>query len=712
MTLSTVAAGLVMAFVQAVAPAPDMTGWEWSSGRVVIPAEANTPRPGPLSWDGYEYCIEPLERLWYDDPCKRVTVQAAGQTGKSNIGVVHVARTIVVAPRPMGLAVPSGPKASSFNSKKLQPVIDKTPELNERVVPPKSRDARASTTTQKNYPGGSLTIFSAGSVNDLQSESFGFVWITESPNFLEDIGGRGSPLTQIRVRMDGWEVVGTKELHESTPGEEGSCPVSADYDAGDQRQLYLPCPHCGAATRIEWEDFVVPEDRAEEPHVVPPCCGDIHGAVIRERDMPAMKRAILWSLLAELGRPHEPGYAPCAGYLPTFPSKDPTNPPPPRFVPKAEFATWRARPFEGREPSYHFWQIVSPQKTWRGIAQDWRDAKGKPAEESAFRQQKLGLPTEAAMKAPGHTDLLNSAVKFKLRRGEVPIGTCWISCSADIQGDRIEWAVHAHGPNFRARIDRGVIEHDPLGIEAWGELRKVLARRYEGPHVRPLGIDAFGVDSGGVDGVTPRVYEFVRGRDNCYAIKGASTALPLPTDVKRIRGKDTRGRTIKVTLLLVDGYVFKKFTAYSLNLLVKSAALEAGDDGRPPVLPGAVLFEDDATEEDFRQITAESFRRPVGAKPGQRGEWVNVNRRPNEQLDLDVYAQALAYQKGVLRWDQARWDQEFLARGRPPGEPEKPPLLALAEAPPAANETTVGMPSAELARNPGADGVRKWFKRS
>ncbi|MBS0332830.1 MAG: phage terminase large subunit family protein, partial [Proteobacteria bacterium] len=466
---------------------------------------------------------EPLERLRYDDPSRRVIIMAAAQTGKSNIGVVWCAWTICVAPRPMGLAVPSGPKAAAFNSKKLQPVIDKTPDLAARVVPQKSRDDRASTTRQKNYPGGSLTLFSAGSINDLQSESFGAVWITESPNFLENIGGRGSPLTQIRSRMDAFEVVGHKELHESTPGEEGSCPVSGDFDGGDRRELYLPCPHCSCSTRIDWEDFVVPDDKAEEPYVVAACCG----SVIRERELPAMKHQVLVALLIEEGRWNNPDDVPVAGYLATFPSKDPANPAPPRFVEKADFARWRTRPTEGREPSYHFWQVLSPQKTWRGIAQDWREARGNPAEEAAFRQQKLGLPTEAAMKAPDHGDLLAAAHAFKQRRGEVPIGTCWLTGSADVQGDRIEWRVTAHGPSFRARIDRGMIEKDPLSIEAWADLSKVLQRRYEGPQVRALGLDAFGVDSGGVEGVTPRVYEFVRNRPNCYAIKGASGVPPL-----------------------------------------------------------------------------------------------------------------------------------------------------------------------------------------
>ncbi len=634
--LGPTGASLLLILARAVAPDEDDTSIAaWAEGNLVIPAEANTSRPGPLSWDGFEYCLEPLEKLHFDDPCVRVIICASAQSAKSNIGVVWVAWIIVKRPRPIGLGVPSGPKAQSFNSKKLQPVIDKTPELRARVVPPSSRDERASTTRQKNYPGGSLTIFSAGSVNDLQSESFGALWLTETPNFLADIGGRGSPIVQARGRMDGWEAVGTKELHESTPGEEGACPVSAELAAGDHRLWYMPCPHCGDFGVWEWEDFVVPADASEEPHVVQPCCGSI----VYERDLPAMRRQGV--------------------FLPTFPSKDPANPAPAKVVAPNAVPRFRARHTEGRNPSYRWWQILSPLKTWRGLAQDWRDAKGKPAEEAAFRQQKLALPTETAAKPPDHAALAEASAKFAHRRGLLPPGTCYLTGAADVQGDRIEWATYAHGPRTMARIDRGVIEHDPLGLEAWSELAKVTQRRWEGPHTRPLGMDAFAVDSGGVDGVTPRVYEFTRGRPNVYALKGASGALEsgLPAEFKRIKGKDTRDRAITVELLRVDGYMIKRFIVYGLQALARSAEAGAAQQG-------ALFFEDDASTEDFLQLTAEVFKRPVDAKPGKRGVWERVESRANEQLDLAVYNWALAYQKRLHTWDDARWAEEFAKRAR------------------------------------------------
>lgn len=685
------AAALFAALALAVAPQPKEPLHVFAEGRIHIPAEANTSRPGPLSWDGVEYCIEPLEKLNFDDPQPRVPIMAAGQTGKSNIGVVWVSWIIERAPRPIGLGLPSRPKAQAFNSKKLQPVIDKTESLRALVVPEGTRKGRASTTIQKNYPGGSLTMFSAASVNDLQSESFGALWLTETPNFKAEVGSRGSPMTQARVRMDAWEAAGTKELHESTPGEEGECPISADFLAGDQREIYLPCPHCDHSFRIDWEDFVVPPNATEEPYVIPPCCGPTDGAIILERDMPALKRVIRQRWTAEFTLTPET-FAQitddlAAGYLPTFKSEDPTNPAPPRFVPKADFTKWRGRPTEGRLASYHFWQILSPFKTWKGIAQDWRDAEGNPAEEAAFRQQKLGLPTMTGVRPPDQEILNEAAKKIGVIPGQIPPGTCWISGQADIQGDRIEWAAYAHGPTFMARFDRGVIAKDPLTVDAWAELARIVGRRYEGPHVRPLGFDAFGVDSGGVEGVAPRVYEFTRGRANVYAIKGSSDKIAsgTPTELKKHKGKDTQDRTIIVDLLRVDGYVIKRYVALGLRQFVASAEI-----GTPQ--PGAIFFEDDASEEDFKQLTAEVFKRAVDAKPGVRGEWVQTHA--NEQLDLAVYAWALAYQKRVHTWDAARWEQEFTRRARIDAPQERPLEAIWAQ--------VQQVPKAETAPNPGA----------
>src|SRR5262249_48465583 len=109
-------------------------------------------------------------------------------------------------------------------------------------------------------------------------------------------------------------------------------------------------------------------------------------------------------------------------------------------------------------------------------------------------------------------------------------------------------------------------------------------------------------------------------------------------------------------------------------------------------------FEEDVTEQDFEQLTAERFVRSVGARQGERGTWEQTG--PNEQLDLAYYAWGLAYQKRLHTWDAAKWELLAAARARTDDAPG-PPLLALAAAP------AVEIPQVELPSNPGTK--RSWF---
>ena len=678
--MTAAGAALVSAFVAAILPPEPLTIAEWAERNIVIPAEASTSLPGPLSWHGFEYCIEPLNRLHFDDTCSHVTLMWAAQSGKSNNGVAWVNWIIANRPRPVGIALPSIQKVRSFNSKKLQPVLDATPLVADKVAPVATRDERGSRTDFKAFPGGSLEIFPASSPNALQMESYGAVWMTETPNYPADVGGRGSPIVQIRARLSGWDAAGTKTLHESTPGEQGSCPVTEDYLAGDQRQFYVPCPHCGDMFRIEAPDFVFKLRPGESPHVIPPCCG----ALIEERHREPMKAAIGGE-----------------GWVATFESTRIENPAPPRCYPRADHAKWRARDVEGRQPSYYLWQVYSPLKTWATLADEFAGSDKDAAARAAFRQQVLGLASDPAAAVPEHALILRTAAALGVARGVVPSWAAVVVGAADIQGDRIEWAAYAIGPRMWARIDRGVIEHDPLTAPAWAALAEIVGRTYEGPHLAPVGFAAFFVDSGGKDGVTPQVYNFTRARGtragagNVRSIKGSSREHPAGQSVLERPLKVTlpSGKKVRHHIVFIDGYVVKRQIYGALSAFVAGA--EAGE-----LKDGALVLERDASEEDAQQITAERLVLPKTARPGVRGVWEHRYPR-NEQLDLAVYAWSAAQWRGVWAWDQARWEQEFLAHARPAGGAPAAPLEKIWNKPAA--------PEAQVAGAPPASGARSKF---
>lgn len=672
------AAVLATAFMAAFAPPEPLTIAEWGERNVVIPAEAATSLPGPLSWVGFEYCIEPLNRLHFDDSCSRVTLMWAAQCGKSNIGIVWTCWIIDQRPRPLGIALPGLSKVRQLNTEKLQPVLDATSCVADKVAPVSTRDERGSTTSYKAFPGGSAELFAASSPIALQMKSYGALWMTETPGFLAAVGGRGAPIPQARSRMDGWEAVGTKELHESTPGEQGSCPVTEDYLAGDQRHFYLPCPHCDSAFRLEVQDFVFKPPSGVAPYAVAPCCG----GVIEERHREPMK--------ALMG---------ADGWIATFESTRTTNPAPPRHFPMTEFARWRTRDTEGRQPSYYLWQVYSQLKTWAGLALDFA-ASEKDAEAAAtFRQQKLGLASDPAAAVPEHALLVKTAGAIGVERGIVPRWAAVVIGTADIQGDRIEWAAYAIGPKNWARIDRGVVEHDPLTREAWDGLAAVVGRTYEGPHLAPVGFDAFFVDSGGKDGVAPQVYNFTRARGtragsgNVRSIKGSSREhLPGQAVLERpLKVTLPNGKKVRHHIVWIDGYVVKRQIYGALSKFVGSA--ENGD-----LLEGALVLERDTSEEDAQQITAERLVLPKTSRPGVRGVWETRYPR-NEQLDMAVYAWAAAQWRGIWSWDAARWEQEFLAKAKPAGAPATAPMEQIWNKPPPP-VAQVAPPSGAAAKGP------------
>jgi hypothetical protein len=127
------AAALLMALATAITPPPELRISEWAEGRLDIPGETGTDRPGPLSWEGFEYAIEPLDRHHQDDPCRDVVFRGSAQIAKTTIGVIDDPVLLGEVPRPWGVALPSTDEVLKYNRSKWQPIVDATPELRRKV---------------------------------------------------------------------------------------------------------------------------------------------------------------------------------------------------------------------------------------------------------------------------------------------------------------------------------------------------------------------------------------------------------------------------------------------------------------------------------------------------------------------------------------------------------------------------------------------------
>lgn len=697
------AATLVLAMAAAVTPAPDQTISAWAEGRINIPGETGTTREGELSWDGFEYLIEPLDRLHPDDPARTVTFVGSAQIAKTTVGVIATLYYSTVIARPWGVALPSGDEALKYNRTKWQPLVDATPELRRKIRAVTSRDEQGSTNTYKRFPGGYGQFFGTTSAKPLQMVTFCLVVKEETPNWSLSVGDRGDPHKQIEVRQLQWELAGAKTFHNSTPGlvsrsEEGTgeatgCPVTADFRAGDQRRLYLPCPHCahlpgGVLIRLDREAMLGVE-KGETPHFCCPSCG----GVIEHRHKRGMVAAC---------RPdRQPANGVRGGWIPCFPSEDPTNPAPGSFIPAGEYEAWRARPLEGRQPSYHAWQVVSDAVDWTYIAKQIQEADDEEAK-IALHQQIFGEAYEVTVQQ-ADVDKLLERRDNRLTKGVVPSGYEIVTVAVDLNGDWAQWTAYAWGPEAEhVMVDKGRIDGGPSEPQIWAELAELERRRWPHEDGGFVTTEVQGVDSGYG---TYHVYAFCSSHAKSKALDGAKGWGLTP--LRRSTGKPQKlegpeGRVVTCRTWRVGTWDLKR-TLMNEAIPLSLEGEKGARAPRRPHWPGWV-------ERDFfEELTGEALVSVQDSKTGvvKDEAWVRVRRR-NEELDLWVYNKALAASLGIgVPGAEPDWLE--LARRR---QAQQAGLEALWERPPSAGARSASGPPATANTAPASPDVeaakRKW----
>lgn len=664
MAFSPAAASVLTAVAAAIAPAPDTSISEWvGTEPVILTARTNTPKEGALTFDGVEYLREPLDRLHPDDPCTRVTVRGGAQSAKSTIGQLWVCWSIENAPRSFAIGLPSAGEITKYNELKLEPLLDDSPRLKDRVDRRVVRGRPMSDGRKKTLlTGATIRLFNLASPKELQMISTGNLILEEVGNALVEVGERGSPVAQARERQAAYSVVGSKELMVSTPSILGECEVTKAEEAGDQRRFYGECPNCQGYFRLETEGFKAADARGTPHHFVCPPADGGCGGVLEEADMLAFR--------------------PNGRWVPTFPSEHDDNPAPGAFIAAEDIHALQARDCEGREPSYYIWQAYCGLISWAKIAKSIAEAK-TPAELKALEQQTFGRAWDPSIEAMGWEDL--HRLRESYDHGLIPSGAEVVTAFTDVQGGYLEGGAIAWGPGGEWWVvDRWVVDGDTAGSEVWFTLDEIYRRTYAHADGGELAIEAFGVDTGFR---TQKVYSFCRGRPRAFAMDGRpGWKLPIigkPSAVKVIEGGRTRGR---VKLWPTGTWELKAMLAWSLKL-----STEAGYQVRQQGRGHWSMAEGEAWAQ---QITAEGLVEEKNERTGVIERWWKKLRERNEWVDIWVGARALAWNLGVGapskdgRPEAIDWQARAIERAG--AEPEAADLFsakAASSAPPASDAT-------------------------
>ncbi|MBB4042025.1 phage terminase large subunit GpA-like protein [Microvirga flocculans] len=622
-------------------PIEDLTISEWADRYRVVSAESGSPWPGPFLTSRVPYLREPQDCLHPDHPARRITARWAAQLGKSTAIENWFGFIVDQAPGSMMIVLPTLEEATKFNRVKLQPTIEASPRIAHKVLPVNSRDEQGSTSAFKRYAGGFCQIVNAGSSKGLQMVSIKYLAMDEVTGYPKDVDGRGSPRDQARARQKMYGDM-AKEWQGSTPGIAGECVITADFEAGDRRYLYAPCPHCAVFQPLKFEQL-----RPADP----------------EQGLPVHMRCLSCDGIIRDG--HKPEMMARAEWIATRVPEG--SEPVPETIPAAEIGLWICPPCEGRcrdwQPSYHLWAAYAPREKWVDIWNRWEDAQGDTTKLRTFYQQDLAEPYDPGGAIIEWEKLVEASRQHHYPRGRIPAEAGLLVWAADVQGYGIKWLAYAIGPRGqRWLIDAEIFEGAPdQSDEPWIKLADAIGRTYQTAGADEKGFDLGGVDSGFA---TDRVYRFCASRPNVYALDGRHAhGLPrLGTPTKKdIR--DSRKRVVaKVMLYPVGLYDVKTEVTGGLANFVD------GPDAAGAWPRNTIHLTADLVDEDFaKELTAErlvdadedaqsSNQRKRLIKANAKREWKKIVGRKNDWFDATVYADALAWHlEHKRRLNADRW---------------------------------------------------------
>jgi phage terminase large subunit GpA-like protein len=648
-------------FREAIAPEPDLFVWEWAERHRILPPE--TPEPGPKRYDRTPYLKAIAEALSPRSPFEKIVMEKGSQIGATDLGADWHGHTIHVAPATILIVWPTVEFAQRKSRELIDPLIELTAPLRERVAPPRSKDAQ-NTMLVKRFPGGRMLQTGANSGVGLKSTAAPKVHLSEVDAFPDVTRKEGDPI-KLALRATRNFKGRRKMLFESTPLLAQTSLIDREFRSCDQQCWFeLPCPRCGhyqdlVWDRMKWEVDGVGEDARVRN--VRYCCAGCEGAIYN----------------------HEKAGMLAAG-------------------------RWAVRRHRGdKSIGFHLSALYSPVGwyAWDEAAQEWLESQGNPARLQTFTNMTLGLPYQEPTDAPAWEPLFARREPYPV--GIVPPGVRYLTAACDVQRGWLAVELVGWGRKHRSwSITYRILEGDTTDPTkgAWADLTDFLATDWPCHGGGTLPIRCLAVDSGDN---APTVYRWAKGHPRPAAGGGRVHA--------------TRARTVMVTKGwgrngIGNGWGMPIRTTIKAGATEKARGLKIahlstwtikaelyGWLRRPVPEPGEPEpsgwchwpIDEQYGERYFSELTAESYTQKNGKWKFDLPSGVR-----NEALDCRVYARAAAMAYEVDDFTERQW--AAIEASLPPGLLEDDAVIARAPVEPARRKVAVEPPDPEAPPPPVA----------
>ena len=585
-------------FRNALKPDPILTVSEWADSHRMLSKKSSS-EAGRWTTRRTPYLKEVMDSLSVTCPVKKVVLMKGAQVGGTECGNNWLGYIIDHAPGPVMFVLPRIEDAKRNSKLRVDPLIEETPRLSQKVGSAKSRDSN-NTILQKGFEGGELVMTGANSAAGLRSMPARFLFMDELDAYPQDVEGEGDPVSLALARSRTFSR--RKAFLCSTPTIDGHSKIAQEFELSDQRFFNVPCPHCKEKQVLKFENLKWDEGKPETVLYYCEHCGE----GIEERYKTRMLDGGEW--------------------IPT--------------------ATSETR-------GYHISALYSPLGwfSWADIVKDYLDAKKEIEVEKkhdkmrVFTNTILGLTYKEGGDSPEWQRLYLRRELYKI--GTVQEGVCFLTCGVDVQKDRLELEVIGWGKGKENwSVDFQVLSGDTSQENVWNDLASYIQKTFPAEDGRDLPILLTAIDAGYN---TQHVYNFCRrfNAKRVVPVKGydemaTAIAQPRSVDVKQSNGRTFR-RGVKYWPIGVSVIKSEIYGVLKIDPPVAGA----------PTPKGLCHFPE-YNEEYFKQLCAEK----VSIKNNRKGftvmEWVK-DRERNEALDVRVYNRAAAAIIGMDRFTEKDW---------------------------------------------------------
>ena len=526
-----------------------------------------------------------------DPKIDHIVVVAASQVGKSEFMNNCIGYIIDEDPGSILLVHPTKEDLEDYSTRRIDPMIQECKRLRKKVASPKGKDGK-NTITNKEFPGGILTMCSSQTAHALASKPVRYLFGDERDRWAKSADGEGDPWSLATARQTTF--YNSMAVECSTPTVKSHSPIESAYGQGTMERYCSRCPHCGGYHDIRFKDIRFEYTEREIAGVqtvdvtdIWYCCPGC-GAISTEREMK-----------------HAP-------------------------------ARWVAEhPDAIKNGCRSFWlnAFVSPWLGWHKIITEFLKARNDPEKLQTVFNTRFGELWENRGDMESEDNLMSRREDYGFDSEgnpvEVPEGALVLTCGIDTQDNRLEYEVLGHGKNKETwGIQYGVIMGRPDSEETWAKLDEVLDRTWKYADGQGIRISVAFMDEGGHYTQIVREQCAKRSAKQIYAIKG-------------LAGKDTPFFSPPKRMGIIDADEKIKGYCWQYQIGVSSGKRQVMDNLKvqEPGKRGYCHFpdRDDYGPRYFRGLLSE---REIynEKKPKNPYEWVKLpGHERNEPLDVRVY---------------------------------------------------------------------------